>query len=560
MIDGVNFVAYPAITAALTFTSLTLDSNGVGSVVFPVIKFTPFTSVSPMGTLTITTPQNYFSGSPSFIAGASNIAGMTGSSGSQTTTTVVIIIGGNPTTTGAVVITLSGLTLGNAVGAGTFSMSSSGDVTASTTQTAPAILLSVTTFASVTMAYTGAGSPVTPVLVFTPAISLDAGQSITLGMPAGYFIGTATFAAAATNIALLTGSATAVSAADRQIVITTAGAATTTGSVTVTLSGLTLGAIQATGVFTLSTSKDLGTKQLSAPAIVTAVAFTSITMAYNGANSAVKPVLVFTPTTTVLATGGTITLTMPQNYFTGTPSFAAGDSSVSGMTGTNAASTSTQLVLTIGGNPTGTSAVTITLSGLTLGAIQPASSFSLATSADPGTVQKPAPLICSSLTLTIVTAYNVVSNISGAAVSPVLVFTPTTSLDMGKTITLNMPAGYFVGTATFAATATNIPLLTGSATAVTATSTQIIITTAGAATGTVSVRVTLSGLTLGPAQAAGTCSLTTFADACISPASQFPLTAIRAAPTPAAVASSAILLPWVTFVTAVAVLVAALAF
>ena len=128
-------------------------------------------------------------------------------------------------------------------------------------------------------------------------------------------------------------------------------------------------------------------------------------------------------------------------------------------------------------------------------------------------------------------------------------------------VVMTEAATHFIGTATFAATATNVPLLTGSAAAVTATSTQIIITTAGAATGTGSVRVTLSGLTLGPAQAAGICSLTTFADACISPASQFPLTAIRAATTPAAVvASSVILLPWVNFVTAVAILVAALAF
>jgi hypothetical protein len=258
---------------------------------------------------------------------------------------------------------------------------------------------------------------------------------------------------------------------------------------------------------------------------------------------------------------GTITLTMPNGYFTGTPSFAAGASSVTGMTGTNAASTSTQLILTIGGSPTGIAAVTITLSGLTLGpALLAGSFFPLATSSDVVTTQLAAPLICSSLIITIVTAYNT-ANISGAAVSPVLVFTPTNSLDAGKTITISMPAGYFIGTATFAATATNIPLLTGSAAAVTATSTQIIITTAGAPTGTGSVRVTLSGLTFGPAQAAGTCRLTTFADACTSPASQFALPAIRAAPTPAAVvASSAILLPWVTFVTAVAVLVAALAF
>ena len=124
-----------------------------------------------------------------------------------------------------------------------------------------------------------------------------------------------------------------------------------------------------------------------------------------------------------------------------------------------------------------------------------------------------------------------------------------------------MPADAFICTATFAATATSVASLTGSAAAITASSTQIVITTAGASTGTGCVTVTHSDLTLGADQAAGTCSLTTSADACTSLASQFALPAIRAALAPAAnVASSPVLLPWVNFVTAVFVLIAALAF
>ena len=256
----------------------------------------------------------------------------------------------------------------------------------------------------------------------------------------------------------------------------------------------------------------------------------SLNLAFNAVGSPVRPILSFTPATTV-PHEQTITLGIPAGYFgyfIGTATFAATATNIpllTGDTGSAAAVTasSTQIIITTAGAATGTAAVTITLSGLTLGAAQVAGSFSLSTSSDSVTTQIAAPLICSSVTLNIVTT---ASNISGAAVSPVLVYTPATTVPIAGKITLSMPTGYFIGTATFAATATNIPLLTGSAAAVTATSTHIIITTAGATTGTGSVTVTLSGLTLGPAPAAGICSLTTIADACTSLASQFALPAI----------------------------------
>ena len=126
-------------------------------------------------------------------------------------------------------------------------------------------------------------------------------------------------------------------------------------------------------------------------------------------SSVVFPVIVFTPTFSAVPPG-TLIITTPANYLTGSPSFSAGASSkypdAQSMTGTNTASKSTQLILTIGGSLTGTSAVTITLSSLTLGAAQSAGSFSLASCADAETVQKHVPLFFSSAIFTIIRAHN----------------------------------------------------------------------------------------------------------------------------------------------------------
>jgi hypothetical protein len=90
--------------------------------------------------------------------------------------------------------------------------------------------------------------------------------------------------------------------------------------------------------------------------------------------------------------------------------------------------------------------------------------------------------------------------VAGAAVCPVLVFTPFTSVPIGGNITLAMPFGYFLGSvASIASTVAS--LAATSTSAATATSTSIVLTTAGAATGTAAITMTLTGLTLGDARA-----------------------------------------------------------
>jgi hypothetical protein len=99
-----------------------------------------------------------------------------------------------------------------------------------------------------------------------------------------------------------------------------------------------------------------------------------------------NPVLVFTPRNSVLL-GGTITLTMPQGYFLG--SVTSIRSSVATLTATStfaATAQNTSIVLTTGVVATGTDAITMTLTGLTLGSARAivTGGFALRTSADLG--------------------------------------------------------------------------------------------------------------------------------------------------------------------------------
>jgi hypothetical protein len=89
-----------------------------------------------------------------------------------------------------------------------------------------------------------------------------------------------------------------------------------------------------------------------------------------------------------------------------------------------------------------------------------------------------------------------------------LAFTAVTNVVAPGTITLNMPTGYFTGTAAFSAGATSVGAMTGSAPPVTTSRNQIIVTTASGVTGTGEFKVTLSDLYLNTAdQATGVLAL-----------------------------------------------------
>jgi len=99
--------------------------------------------------------------------------------------------------------------------------------------------------------------------------------------------------------------------------------------------------------------------------------------------------LAFTPVTS-LPSGGTITLTYPSGFFASsvTPIVAAGASSVAGLTANCSATTATSFVITTSGASISTSAFTITIKGLTMGAAtKGAVGITVSSSADP--VQSP---------------------------------------------------------------------------------------------------------------------------------------------------------------------------
>ena len=99
----------------------------------------------------------------------------------------------------------------------------------------------------------------------------------------------------------------------------------------------------------------------------------------------VSVTLTFTPVTSI-PSGGTITLTYPSGFFASsvTPIVAAGASSVAGLTATCSATTATSFVITTSGASISSSAFTITIKGLTMGAAtKGAVGITVSSSADP---------------------------------------------------------------------------------------------------------------------------------------------------------------------------------
>jgi len=517
---GTVAIAVPAIVAGVTAFTLAPGYNTATSRVWPVLSFTSATQVAISGTFTLTMPTDYFTGAAAFAAGAASVAQAVGTS-SAISTAITFTLTGAATGTTAFTVTLSGLTLGAIQVAGAFGLATS-TMSATVAIAAPAIVAGVTGV-SLASGYAGVGSSVWPVLTFSAATNFAIAGTITIAFPAGYFIGTATFAAGAASVATMTGAAAASTSTSTSIVITTAVIASGTGSFIVTLSGLTLGAVQAAGAFGVSTSGMTAVVAIAAPAIFAATPFTmsivktaTPTESSNVATTAVDVIISFTPSVTV-GSGQAIILSMPAGYFTGTGATAAQKSTVSTLTAsTNAAtSTTTTLTITTAVIATGTAAFTITVTGLSLGAAQAAGYVGLTTTVEFGSVSKMVPQLFSTVMATATTSitFGNNNNVSGSDPKPILTFTPLSTIDIGGSITIAMPTGYFLGTASFAAGAASVATMTGTAAAAaTSTSTSIVITTAVVASGAAAFTVTLSGLTLGSSRDAGTFQLSTSVD------------------------------------------------
>jgi hypothetical protein len=511
------------------FISVILNSNGSGGKAWPVLTFTPATSIPDSGKLTLTFPSGYFLGMPScpeIMASVRISASMLAQPLDSSSTSLVLTTRGQPTGVASVTMTLVGLTLGSpkAFTSNGFSLASSEDTTALQLD-APAIVAGITSFSVTLGLSSGAGSMCFPVLAFNPINSIPAGGSITITMPTGYFVGTASFASGDASVAAMTGSSPAVTTTSTSIVITTALAASGTSAFTVTIYGLSLGSPQReinvndpriTGLFVASTSVMAAGVGSLAPATyspffkTSSIAWTPDT---NIANTQITVILVFMVTSPV-AINTVIQLFMPSGYFVGSASWTAGQASIPAMSGTRNGDSTTNIIWTIAGaNIPAQVSVTVTLNGLSLGSAMAAGGFYLTRTGQSheGNVFMLAPLIGTAVASPSINVST--SNMeSGAKVKVVISFTPTVSIPAGGSITITMPTGYFVGTASFASGDASVAAMTGSSPAVTTTSTSLVITTALAASGTSAFTVTINGLELGSPRISGIFKLSTSAD------------------------------------------------
>jgi len=245
------------------------------------------------------------------------------------------------------------------------------------------------TFTSITVGSTTAGASVSPILVFTPATTVPIAGTITLTMPAGYFLGSVT--SIISTVPVLTATSTpAATATSTTIVLTTSGAATGTSAVTVTLIGLILGAAQAatTAGFKMSSSADVALSfAKQAPAILDSVVTASaLTLAAADQKALLATTAVTTvtfTTTTVLPSGGTITVTLPPNYFSGKANPAGTLVPASGTASLTSTCTLTAATLTIvcttatADLPAGVSKITFAAGELTTGPANGGSSSGL---------------------------------------------------------------------------------------------------------------------------------------------------------------------------------------
>jgi hypothetical protein len=211
-----------------------------------------------------------------------------------------------------------------------------------------------------------------------------------------------------------------------------------------------------------------------------------------------------------LAAGSNITLTYPSGFFAsaGSPSVQI---SGGGATGSVATPTGTQIVITTAAQAiNGSTAVTVTVTGLTMGGTPTAGGgISVATSVDQTASASVASGVIggavTSVTFGVALADRVANKTSAAAT---FAFTTTAggALAAGSNITLTYPSGFFAS-----AGSPSVQISGGGATGsvATPTGTQIVITTAAQAIdGSTAVTVTVTGLTMGVAMASSSNGVT----------------------------------------------------
>jgi hypothetical protein len=471
--------ASPAIGGQVTGASLTLaagdnvaqkSTSGVTTFAFTTASVLPVS-----GTITITLPPNYFTGAASPMGTLVPVSGSAVLAASCNLTaaglTIVCTIAGNPLPAGSQQVTFAAgqLTTGAprlSVAAGV-AVQTSADVI-SAPSASPAIGGQVTG-ASLTLA---AGDNVAQkstsgvtTFAFTTASVLPVNGTITITLPPNYFTGAASPMGTLVPVsgsAVLAASCN-VTAAGLTIVCTIAGNPLPAGSQQVTFAAgqLTTGAPRlsvAAGV-AVQTSADVISAPSASPAIGGQVTGASLTLAAgdNVAQKSTSGVTTFAFTTaSVLPVSGTITITLPPNYFTGAASPMGTLVPVSGSAvlaaSCNLTAAGLTIVCTIAGNPlpAGSQQVTFAAGQLTTGAprLSVAAGVAVQTSADVISAPSASPAIGGQVTgasLTLAAGDNVAQKSTSGVTT--FAFTTASVLPVNGTITITLPPNYFTGAA-----------------------------------------------------------------------------------------------------------------
>jgi len=333
-------------------------------------------------------------------------------------------------------------------------------------------------------------------LAFKPITAVPATGTVTLNYPSGFF-GAATpgldSAVGAVKLTIAAPGATSVVMtvkADQSLAVDTA--------VTITLTGVTMGAPNAgSSAVTVSTSLDYASSTAASGVIgaqVADVAFTIDAADRVAAATGKAVTLAFKPITAVPATG-TVTLNYPSGFFgAAVPTL---DATVGAVKLTIAAPGATSVVMTVKADKSlsANTAVTITLSGVTMGGINAGSSaVTVSTSLDYASSAAASGALGGqvstvSLTLTAADRFGGMTTTGLVTVA----FTPSLAMPIGTTITIVTPFNYFQTRAAAAAAGTStITCATAACTSATVGNVAVInvpynTTTSTAAMGAITV-------------------------------------------------------------------------
>jgi hypothetical protein len=490
----------------VTFNVAAVDRVAGKSGCVATFTFTPTSGGAGPATITLTYPSGFFVTATPGVSHSAPSATIT--AGAPGATSIVMTTAGTALAAStAVTVTLTGLTMGAATAGGDITVKTNIDVAASAAGVSSGVIggaVTNVTFNVAAVDRVAGKSGCVATFTFTPTSGGAGPTSVTLKYPSGFFVNSTLSATLSPNHATLTPAAVGATS----IFFTASAGILANTAYTVTLTGLTMGAAAPGGNITVQTSIDVTASAagVSSGVIggrVTAFSF-SMESFYRTAGLA-GAVATFSFTTTLggeLATGSTITLTYPSNFFTAVTS--AGFIAPSGVTSLSATiPTSTRIVITTATQAIAAStAITVTLTGLTLMSIpSPGGFMSLSTSVDQiGSAQFHSGVIgglVDAVTFMISSADRVAAKVGVVAT---FTFTPSAggALSTNKSITLNFPSGFIdVSSIPTVILSQNSTSLSSAA----PTLTNIILTNTGSAElpAGVKVTVTLTGLKMGNA-------------------------------------------------------------